>query len=89
MPCTGKDTKLRAAGVAPVWLDSWFANEMNRLVKLAEEGYEGMRFRDALKVSWYEMQGARNRYRTGVEGVGADETLLRQWAEWQAITATQ
>jgi leucyl-tRNA synthetase len=81
----GKDTKLRAAGAPKEWLDDWFANEMNRLVKMAEEAYAQMRFREALKGSWYEMQNARNRYRTGIEQAGADVALLRQWSEWQAL----
>jgi len=81
----GKDTQLRAASAPKEWLDDWFANEMARLIKLAEEAYTQMRFREALKLSWYELQNARNRYRTGIEQAGADETLLRQWAEWQAL----
>jgi len=82
---TNKETKLRAAGAPSVWLDGWFANEMSRIVRLAAEGYESMRFREALKMGFYAMQDARDKYRTGTAQVGLLESLLRQWAEWQAI----
>ena len=44
-----------------------------------------MRFRDALKYSFYGMMDARDRYRTGTAHVGASEALVRQWAELQAL----
>jgi len=68
-----------------VWLDGWFANEMVRLVNLCAEKYKAMRFKEALKVGYYGMQEARNRYRTGTAAVGVLEPLIRQWVEWQAI----
>ena len=34
------------------------------------------------------MQEARDRYRAGTMHVGADEKLVRQWAEWQALMMT-
>ena len=84
----GSNSGLRAAGSPSVWLDQWFANEMVRLVHEASEAYAAMRFKEALKIGWYLMQEARNRYRAGTEGVGADEKLVRQWAEWQALMMT-
>ena len=84
-PKQGTDTKLRAAGAPGVWLDGWFANEMVRLVNLCAEKYKAMRFKEALKVGYYGMQEARNRYRTGTAAVGVLEPLLRQWVEYQAV----
>eukprot|EP00325_Prymnesiales_sp_UTEX-LB-985_P010652 CAMPEP_0174761884 /NCGR_PEP_ID=MMETSP1094-20130205/109498_1 /TAXON_ID=156173 /ORGANISM="Chrysochromulina brevifilum, Strain UTEX LB 985" /LENGTH=1269 /DNA_ID=CAMNT_0015967831 /DNA_START=53 /DNA_END=3862 /DNA_ORIENTATION=+ len=76
---------MRAAGAPAVWLDSWFANEMNIIVESAADKYQTMRFKEALKVSYYLMQEARDRYRAGTAHVGASEALIRQWAEWQAL----
>ena len=59
-----------------MWLDEWFANDMVRLVKLAHEHYERMRFKDALKVAFYGMMEARDRYRTGCSGAGVLESLV-------------
>jgi leucyl-tRNA synthetase len=44
-----------------------------------------MKFKEALKVSFYNMQDARDRDRAGTMQVGVDETLVRRWAEWQAL----
>ena len=49
--------------------DLIFDNEMNRLIKLADEHYENMMFRDAVKASFYDLQAARDRYRD-ITGVG-------------------
>ena len=58
---------------------------MIRIASQCAEAYAGMRFKEALKVGFYLMQEARDRYRAGTAAVGADETLVRQWAEWQAL----
>ena len=76
---------LRPGGAPAVWLDRWFANEMIRIASQCAECYAGMRFKEALKVGFYLMQEARDRYRAGTAAVGADEKLVRQWAEWQAL----
>ena len=80
-----KDTKLRAAGAPDVWFDGWFANEMAKLVRETGDKFKAMRFKDALKLGFFGMQEARNRYRTGTAQVGVKADLVRQWAEWQAI----
>ena len=76
---------LRAANAPSVWLDAWFANEMVRIAAMCSEAYASMRFKEALKCGFYLMQEARDRYRAGTAAVGADEKLVRQWAEWQAL----
>lgn len=78
-------TFLRAAGAPAVWLDGWFANEMVRIASSAADKYGTMKFKEALKVGWYLMQEARDRYRAGTAQVGAAVELIRQWAEWQAL----
>ena len=84
----GTAAGLRAKGAPAVWLDRWFANEMVRLVHECADKYATMRFKEALKVGYYLMQEARDRYRAGTAHVGADEALVRQWAEWQALLMT-
>ena len=79
---------LRAPGAPAVWLDKWFANEMIRIAREAAKTYQAMRFKEALKVAYYLMQEARDRYRAGTSHVGASEALVRQWAEWQALMMT-
>ena len=76
---------LRAANAPSVWLDTWFANEMIRISAMCGEAYASMRFKEELKCGFYLMQEARDRYRAGTASVGADEKLVRQWAEWQAL----
>ena len=82
---TSQDTKLRAPGAPGVWLDEWFANEMVRLVHACAEKYKAMRYKEALKVGYYGMQEARNRYRAGTAHVGVLEALIKQWVEYQAV----
>jgi leucyl-tRNA synthetase len=76
---------LRPPGAPAVWLDGWFANEMTVIAAAAAKAYDAMRFKEALKTSFYLMQEARDRYRAGTSHVGASEELVRQWAEWQAL----
>ena len=82
----GTSASLRKKGdTSDVWLDAWFANEMIRLVHECADKYQTMRFKEALKVGYYLMQEARDRYRAGTAHVGYSEALVRQWAEWQAL----
>ena len=78
-------SKLRAGDAAPVWLDTWLANEMLRLSELAGAAYQTMKFKEALKIGFYGMQEARDRYRTGTATVGLSAPLVRRWIEWQAL----
>jgi leucyl-tRNA synthetase len=58
---------------------------MTVIAAAAAKAYDAMRFKEALKTSFYLMQEARDRYRAGTSHVGASEELVRQWAEWQAL----
>ena len=49
--------------------DQIFDNEMNRLIGLADEHYENMMYREAIKACFYDLQSARDRYRD-IAGVG-------------------
>ena len=49
--------------------DRLFDNEMNRLIRLADEHYDNMMFREAIKASFYDFQSARDRYRD-ITGAG-------------------
>ncbi|CAD7946567.1 unnamed protein product [Amoebophrya sp. A120] len=55
--------KLSAGGrTEKLFLDQVFENEMCSLVAKSFEAYETMRYKDALKYSWYEMENLRKTY---------------------------
>lgn len=63
-----------------------FEAEMAKCVQEAEQAYDGMMYRDALKAGLYELQGARDRYRDAVGGDGEmDGKLARKYLEVQTI----
>ena len=45
------------------WFDRVFMSTMQRLVKDCDVAYEGMLFREALKIGFFDMQNTRNEYR--------------------------
>ncbi|KAI8915922.1 hypothetical protein EDD86DRAFT_197193 [Gorgonomyces haynaldii] len=52
------------------WDDLVFENEMNQLVKKAEDAYKTMLYREAVKICFYDMINCRNEYRKAVTGQG-------------------
>ncbi|XP_039295414.1 leucine--tRNA ligase, cytoplasmic [Nilaparvata lugens] len=66
--------------------DKVFLNEMNLKSREADDFYNKMLFRDALRVGFFEMQAARDRYRelTQAEG-GMHGELVMQFINLQAI----
>ena len=66
--------------------DRIFDNEMNNLVQLADEAYENMMYRDALKSGFYDLQTARDRYRDiTAAGDGMNWTLVKKFIEVSVI----
>lgn len=57
--------------------DQIFENEMNRLIKLTDENYEAMMFREAVKSGFYDFQAARDKYR--------DITATGDGMNWQLL----
>mmetsp|Transcript_15983 Transcript_15983/g.48853 ORF Transcript_15983/g.48853 Transcript_15983/m.48853 type:complete len:1056 (-) Transcript_15983:31-3198(-) len=73
----------------PAWtfFDRCFANDMNKCVALCDENCANMKFRDALKAGFFEMQLARDRYRDWASqtGAGMHAGLITRWIEAQVI----
>ncbi len=62
--------------------DSIFANEINQLIQVADEAYEKMIFREAVKASFYDLQTARDRYREiGTVGEGMNWQLVERFIQ--------
>lgn len=66
--------------------DRAFNNLMNHLIKLTDEHYESLLFKEALKTGFFEYQDARDRYREICCGFEAmNKNLILKWIETQAI----
>lgn len=52
------------------WNDQVFAAEMDKVIVEAKTAYESMLYREALKVSFYDLQNVRNEYRKATTGQG-------------------
>ncbi len=62
--------------------DRIFDNEMNQLIGLADEAYENMMYRDALKSGFYDLQTARDRYRDiTAAGDGMNWVVVKKFIE--------
>ncbi|RKO97525.1 hypothetical protein CXG81DRAFT_9001 [Caulochytrium protostelioides] len=53
------------------WHDRLFMAQMADLVDQADKAYAAMAFREALKISWFDLQNARNEYRKVTTGHGS------------------
>ena len=60
---------------------------MNDCVRRADAAYHDMRFRDALQIGFYEMQGVRNSYRDACikMGVLMEKPLLKRFGELECV----
>lgn len=70
------------------YFDRVFDAELSRAVDLARDAYRAMLYREAVKVAFYELQNARDRYRdaTVLHGTaGMHRGLLRRFVELQAL----
>jgi leucyl-tRNA synthetase len=68
------------------YYDHVFESEMNRAIKLTEESYEKMLYKDVLKYGFFELQSARDNYRElCLEGEQMNLRLIKRFIEVQAI----
>merc|ERR1712106_808677 len=65
--------------------DKVFYNEMNQKLIETGENYEKLLFKEALKTGFFEMQGARDKYRELCGEVGMSRPLVLRYLEVQAI----
>eukprot|EP00971_Amphidinium_carterae_P245075 4865883-Amphidinium_carterae.1 len=69
------------------FVDRWFANELNRLVVEAKKHYEGMYFREALRIVYFEFMNTFDQYKDICKsGLGLpNKGLVVRYLEWQMI----
>jgi leucyl-tRNA synthetase len=67
------------------FFDLTFQNEMNQLLIDAIEAYETMRFRDALKNGFFELQTIKDDYKLNVGTSGVRKDLILQYLEYQLL----
>jgi leucyl-tRNA synthetase len=79
------DSTLRSGPKDNFW-DNVFESEMNHLVQLADQAFDNMLYRDALKYGLYEFQAARDAYRdaTSYSG-GMHIDLIKQYLTNQCL----
>lgn len=79
------DSILRT-GQKSFW-DEVFENELNGLVKIAEEEYDRQNYKAAIKSGLYDFLGARDFYReaTKASGVGMHTDCVQRYIELQAL----
>ncbi|KAJ3309417.1 cytosolic leucyl tRNA synthetase [Boothiomyces sp. JEL0838] len=79
------------------WNDKVFAAQIDSVIEQAEKAFEGMLYREAVKIGYYDLQNARNEYRKATTGQGLTILnekevfenmhidLVRRFAEVQAL----
>jgi len=68
------------------YYDNVFESEINRSIKLTEESYEKMLYKDVLKYGFFELQTARDNYRELCsESEQMNLRLIKRFIEVQAI----
>lgn len=65
--------------------DKVFENEMNKFILAADNAYQNMYYRDALKYSFFELQSSRDRYRDACATDKMHKELLSRFIEVQAL----
>jgi len=65
--------------------DKVFSNEINQKLAETSDNYEKLLFKEALKTGFFEMQGARDKYRELCGEVGMSRPLVLRYLEVQAI----
>lgn len=69
------------------WADDVFYQEIIKLVSECKAAYDGMLFREALKLGFYDLQNARNEYRKAVAagGVAMHAQVVEKFMQVQAL----
>ncbi|MEW5307124.1 MAG: hypothetical protein WDW36_009540 [Sanguina aurantia] len=78
---------LREGGAVTIH-DRVFENEMNLAISAAKTAYDGLLFREALKIAAYDLQGARDVYRVACGPEGVNRCLVTRFIEVSALIMT-
>ncbi|MEW5310396.1 MAG: hypothetical protein WDW38_002197 [Sanguina aurantia] len=78
---------LREGGAVTIH-DRVFENEMNLAISAAKTAYDGLLFREALKIAAYDLQGARDVYRVACGPEGVNRSLVTRFIEVSALIMT-
>ncbi|XP_031487982.1 leucine--tRNA ligase, cytoplasmic [Nymphaea colorata] len=70
-------------GPASCYADHVFDNEINIAIKLTEQSYKSMLFREALKTGFYDLQAARDEYRFSCSAGGMNRALVWRFMDVQ------
>eukprot|EP01090_Pellita_catalonica_P001695 TRINITY_DN1144_c0_g4_i1.p1 TRINITY_DN1144_c0_g4~~TRINITY_DN1144_c0_g4_i1.p1 ORF type:complete len:802 (-),score=148.37 TRINITY_DN1144_c0_g4_i1:83-2251(-) len=65
--------------------DLMFISAMNKAIEEADASFSDMKFREALKTGFYDLQAARDYYRAGVGETGMKKSLILRFVEIQAL----
>ena len=76
---------LRSGPVDQKLNDRVFDHEMRRAVKLTDEAYSKMLYKEALKVGFFELQTVLNKYRELCGSEGMNETLINKFIDVQTL----
>lgn len=82
--------RLRDHDAEFVFADRVFDNRIGRCIKDAEAAFDGMRFREALQIGFYQLQDARDRYRDFCRklGIPLHRTLAERFMQTQVLLLT-
>jgi len=84
----GDQGALRSGEANLIW-DRIFQNELNQAIELTYEAYDKMNFKEALKVGFYNLLGARDAYRDATQHEGGmHKELITKFVEIQALLLT-
>ncbi|KAH9320447.1 hypothetical protein KI387_015086 [Taxus chinensis] len=75
-------------GFPSTYADRVFSNEINIAIKLTEQNYNTMMFREALKTGFYDLQAARDEYRLSCGLGGMNRDLLCRFMDVQTRLIT-
>ncbi|EKX38614.1 hypothetical protein GUITHDRAFT_158495 [Guillardia theta CCMP2712] len=72
-------------GELDLFIDKNFDNEINRLVKSADECYRRMQFRESVIEGWDKLQNARDKYRAMAGPIGMHAELIKKFITCQTL----
>lgn len=75
-------------GPLSFFADRVFDNEINNAVHMAEQNYESMMFREALKTGFYDLQTSRDEYRLSCGAVGMHKEVIYRFMDVQTRLLT-
>jgi len=79
-----EDKGLRT-GEPELFHDKVFLSEMNLKLTQTTENFDKMLFKEGLRTGFFEMQGARDKYREMCGETGMNRSLVVQYITWQSL----